>query len=154
MKYALVTGASRGIGRAVALRLASDGVPVIINYVSNQAAAEATQAEIIAAGGVAELLHFDVSKPQEIEDALERWEEGHADDYIGILVNNAGIRQDNIMVFMLNEQWHNVLDTTLNGFFYITRRLLKGMMTRRDGRIINMASLSGIKGMPGQVTDP
>lgn len=151
MKYALVTGASRGIGRAVALRLASDGVPVIINYVSNQAAAEATQAEIIAAGGVAELLHFDVSKPQEIEDALERWEEGHADDYIGILVNNAGIRQDNIMVFMLNEQWHNVLDTTLNGFFNITRRLLKGMMTRRDGRIINMASLSGIKGMPGQV---
>ena len=81
---------------------------------------------------------------------MEQWEAQHTDDYIAVLVNNAGIRQDNIMVFMTDEQWHSVLDTTLNGFFYLTRRVVKGMMTKRYGRIVNVVSLSGIKGMPGQ----
>lgn len=150
-QYALVTGASRGLGRAVALKLAQMGYTVIINYQSNQTAAEETLAEIKNLGGDAELLKFDVSNSQQIEDALEQWENSHPDDFIKVLVNNAGIRQDNLMIFMQNEQWQNVLDVTLNGFFYITRRLLKNMMTRRGGRIINMASLSGIKGLPGQV---
>lgn len=150
-QYALVTGASRGLGRAVAVKLAQMGYPVIINYQSNQAAAEETLAEIKNLGGEAELLKFDVSNSQQIEDAIEQWENAHPDDFIKVLVNNAGIRQDNLMIFMQNEQWQNVLDVTLNGFFYITRRLLKNMMTRRGGRIINMASLSGIKGLPGQV---
>ena len=150
MKYTLITGASRGLGKAIALRLAKDGFAVIINYQSNREAAEDTLKQVQEAGGTGELLPFNVADPQAIETALESWSEKHPDDYISVLVNNAGIRQDNLMVFMQEEQWNNVLDTTLNGFFYITRRLLKNMMTHRNGRIINMASLSGLKGLPGQ----
>lgn len=146
----MITGASRGIGKAVAEKLAAGGMPVIINYKSNTAAAEETKAAIEAAGGMAELLPFNTADPKAIEAAMEQWETQHQDDYISVLVNNAGIRQDNIMVFMTDEQWHSVLDTTLNGFFYLTRRVVKGMMTHRYGRIVNVVSLSGIKGMPGQ----
>lgn len=149
-KYALITGASRGLGKAIALRLANDGFAVIINYQSNKEAAEDTLKQIQEAGGTGELLPFNVADPQAIEAALGSWSQAHPDDYISVLVNNAGIRQDNLMIFMQEEQWNNVLDTTLNGFFYITRRLLKDMMTHRNGRIINMASLSGLKGLPGQ----
>ncbi len=150
MKYALITGASRGLGKAIALRLAKDGLSVIINYQSNKEAAEDTLRQVQEAGGTGELLPFDVSDAQAIDKALESWSDNHPDDYISVLVNNAGIRQDNLMIFMQEEQWSKVLDTTLNGFFYITRRLLKDMMTHRNGRIINMASLSGLKGLPGQ----
>ena len=149
-KYALITGASRGLGKAIALRLANDGFAVIINYQSNKEAAEDTLRQVQEAGGTGELLPFNVADPQAIETALESWSASHPDDYISVLVNNAGIRQDNLMIFMQEEQWSKVLDTTLNGFFYITRRLLKDMMTHRKGRIINMASLSGLKGLPGQ----
>ena len=150
MKYALITGASRGLGKAIALRLAKDGLSVIINYQSNKEAAEDTLRQVQEAGGTGELLPFDVSDAQAIDKALETWSASHPDDYISVLVNNAGIRQDNLMIFMQEEQWSRVLDTTLNGFFYITRRLLKDMMTHRNGRIINMASLSGLNGLPGQ----
>ena len=150
MKYALVTGASRGLGKAVAIRLAKEGFAVIINYQSNRKAAEDTLKQITESGGCAELLPFDVSDAQAIETALDTWSRAHPDDYVSVLVNNAGIRQDNLMIFMQDEQWNKVLDTTLNGFFHITRRLLKDMMTHRNGRIINMASLSGLKGLPGQ----
>ena len=150
MKYALITGASRGLGKAIALRLAKDGFAVIINYQSNKAAAEDTLKQVQEAGGTGELLPFNVADAQAIEAALESWSANHPDDYISVLVNNAGIRQDNLMIFMQEDQWSRVLDTTLNGFFYITRRLLKDMMTHRNGRIINMASLSGLKGLPGQ----
>ena len=86
-----------------------------------------------------------------MEAALDQWEAAHPEDYIAVLVNNAGIRRDNVMFMMSDDEWHNVLDTSLNGFFYITRRLLKHMMPRRrGGRIVNMASLSGLKGMAGQ----
>ena len=149
-KYAIINGASRGLGKAIALRLANDGFAVIINYQSNKEAAEDTLKQIQDAGGTGELLPFNVADPQAIETALESWSQAHPDDYISVLVNNAGIRQDNLMIFMQEEQWNKVLDTTLNGFFYITRRLLKDMMTHRKGRIINMASLSGLKGLPGQ----
>lgn len=152
MKYALVTGASRGIGKAVALRLAKRGFSTIINYLNNHEAAEQVKREIEQEGGYAELLPFDASQPQQIEAAIDQWESAHPDEWISILVNNAGIRRDNVMFMMSNDDWHDVLDTNLNGFFYITRRLLKHMMPRRHGgRIINMASLSGIKGMAGQV---
>ena len=151
MKYALVTGASRGIGRAIALRLAQDGMPVVINYHSNHEAAQAVKQEIEDAGGTAELLPFDAADPSAIDAAIDQWEENHPDDHVAVLVNNAGIRRDNVMFMMGDDEWHQVLDTTLNGFFYITRRLLKHMMPRRrGGRIVNIASLSGVKGMPGQ----
>lgn len=152
MKYALITGASRGIGRAVALALANEGYGIVINYLSNLKAATDTLNEMTEIGQDAELLQFDTSKPQEIEAAIDRWEALHPDDHIAVLVNNAGLRRDNVMFMMSNDDWHQVLDTNLNGFFYITRRILKHMMPRkRGGRIINMASLSGLKGMPGQV---
>lgn len=150
MKYALVTGASRGLGRAVALRLAKDGFAVIINYQSNREAAEETLKLVQDAGGNGELLPFDVADSKAIETALESWQSTHPDEYISVLVNNAGIRKDNLMIFMQETEWNNVVDTTLNGFFYITRRLLKDMITHRNGRIINMSSLSGLKGLPGQ----
>ena len=150
MEYALVTGGSRGIGKAVAIKLARMGWPVVINYRGNTEAAEATKNEIEEFGGKAELLRFDCGDKEAIEEALALFEEQHPDDYIGVLVNNAGIRKDNLMIFMQNEEWHQVMDTSLNAFFYITRRLLKNMLTHRHGRIINMTSLSGVKGMPGQ----
>src|SRR5574344_18671 len=150
MKYALVTGGSRGLGKAVCIQLAQLGFPIVINYQSNHDAAKETLETIISNGGDAELLPFDVSDPDSIEKAIETWEENHPEDYIAVLVNNAGIRRDNLMIFMQNKQWHKVIDTTLNGFFYTTRRLLKNMLTHRSGRVINIASLSGIKGLPGQ----
>ena len=150
MEYALVTGGSRGIGRAVALRLAARGYTVVINYKSNEEAARETLQAIEAAGGRAELLPFDVARPEAIEAALAAWQDRHPEDYISVLVNNAGVRRDNLMVFMQNEEWHEVTDTTLNGFFYVTRRLLKDMLTRRNGRIVNITSLSGLRGMAGQ----
>ena len=150
MKYALVTGGSRGIGRAICTALAAKGYPVIINYASNEAAANETKALIEANGGTAELLSFDVSDEVSVDKALEGWTDNHPDDYVGILVNNAGIRQDAMMIFMQNAQWRNVLDTSVNGFFFVTRRVLKDMLIKRDGRIVNIVSLSGLKGMPGQ----
>lgn len=150
MKYALVTGGSRGIGRAICIKLAEMGFPVLINYQSNKAAAEETKSLIEQLGGNAELLPFDVTDVVSVDAALDAWTEQHPDDYIAVLINNAGIRQDNMMVFMNNDQWNDVIDTNLNSFFYVTRRLLKNMLTKRYGRIVTVASLSGIKGMPGQ----
>ena len=115
MRYALVTGGSRGLGRAVCLKLAAQGWPVVINYRSNDAAAHETLRAITEAGGQAELLPFDVADPEAIEQALGRWSEAHPDDYIAVVVNNAGIRRDNLMVFMQNDEWHRVLDTTSRG---------------------------------------
>ncbi len=151
MRYALITGASRGIGRAIALRLASD-YAIIINYRSNTTEAEQVKNQIEAAGGHAELLPFDVSDPAAADAALDQWEAAHPGEWISVLVNNAGFRRDNVMFMMSADDWHSVLDVNLNGFFYITRRLLKHMMPRRHGgRIVNVASLSGQKGMAGQV---
>lgn len=152
MKYALVTGSSRGIGRAVALQLARQGYAVIVNYLHNAEAAQKVVEEIVSAGRTAELLPFDATKGETINRAVDEWEERHPGEYISALVNNAGIRRDGVLFMMSDEDWTQVLDTTLNGFFHLTRRLLKHMMPRRrGGHIVNMASLSGVKGMAGQV---
>ncbi len=150
MNYALVTGGSRGLGAAICKKLAQQGLGIIINYRSNESAAKAVADEIIGNGGRVSLLPFDVSFEESVDAALEKWEGEHPDDRITVLVNNAGIREDNLLIFMQSQQWHNVINTTLDGFFYVTRRVLKGMLTKRFGRIINIASLSGLKGLPGQ----
>ncbi|MDR1225294.1 MAG: 3-oxoacyl-ACP reductase FabG [Prevotellaceae bacterium] len=150
MKYALVTGGSRGIGRAVCLKLAEMGYPVLINYQSNQSAAEETKSLVEASGGTAELLPFDVANQREAENSLSAWVENHADDYIAVLVNNAGIRRDNLMFWMQDEEWSAVLNTGLHGAFYVTRSLVKYMLNKKFGRIVNIVSISGVNGMPGQ----
>ena len=152
MKYALVTGGSRGLGRAVCLAIAKTGTPVIINYQSNEEAARQVLADIEADGGQAELMRFDVSKASEVEQVLDAWQDSHEDDYIAYLVNNAGIRRDNLMFMMPEDDWHAVINTSLDGFFHVTHKLLPKMMQRKHGgRIVNMSSLSGLKGMQGQV---
>ena len=149
--YALVTGGSRGIGRAIAERLAKDGYSVIINYHSNSVAAEETKAAIEAEGGHAELLPFDVSDGKAIEAALTSWEKAHEGEHISVLVNNAGIRRDGLMVFMSEDDWHDVMQTSTEGLYYITHHVLAGMLRARKGRIVNITSISGVTGLPGQV---
>ena len=140
-EYALVTGESRGIGRAIAERLAHDGYTVILNYHSNTAAAETTKAAIEAAGGKAELLPFDVSDGKAIETALNQWEVAHEGEHISVLVNNAGIRRDGLMVFMSEDDWHDVMRTTTEGLYYITHHVLSGMLRARKGRIVNIVAI-------------
>ncbi len=151
MIYALVTGGSRGIGKAICLEIAEMGIPVLINYRSNDAAAGKTLEEVQEKGGKAELMKFDVKDSQQIKGHLDRWQNDHSEDYIGILINNAGIRKDNLMVWMQDAEWNDVIETNLNSFFFITRQLLKPMMFHKYGRIINIVSLSGQKGQAGQV---
>lgn len=150
-RYALVTGASRGIGRAIAIELAKDGCSILLNYKSNHAAAEEAKRLIEEAGGEAELMPFDVSQPDAINAALDKWFAAHPDDYIDVLVNNAGIVDDEIMLIMEPEQWHRVIDVNLNGFFYCTRRVIEGMVENHHGRVINISSISGQTGFPGKV---
>jgi 3-oxoacyl-[acyl-carrier protein] reductase len=151
MKYALVTGASRGIGRAIAIEVSLLGYPVLVNYNSNEEAAIETIRMIEDKGGKAEPMKFDAGNKAEAEGVLISWKENHPDDIIEVLVNNAGIRKDQILVFMTDEDWSKVIDVNLNGVFNITRFLIKDMITNRYGRVINVVSLSGIKGLPGQV---
>ncbi len=150
MKYALVTGGSRGIGRHICIETARLGYPVIINYNSNKEAAEQTKKEVENIGVKAEILQFDISDVGQVDNAMISWQEEHKDDYIAVLVNNAGIREDAMLIWMQNNQWDKVIDTNLNSFFYVTRRAIKDMLTKRFGRIINIVSLSGQKGLPGQ----
>ncbi len=150
MKYALVTGGSRGIGRATCIKLTEMGYYVLVNYQSNKVEAEKTLAMLHEKGSSGELLKFDVSDKAEVEAVLDAWQSAHPGEYIEVLVNNAGIRKDALMVFMSDEEWHTVMNTHLNGFFYTTRILLKLMMAKKYGRIVNVVSLSGLKGMPGQ----
>ena len=150
MKFALVTGGSRGIGRAVSVKLAEMGFFILINYNTNQQEAEITLQQVRAKGSDGETLKFNVASQDEIEQALGQWQVAHEGEYIRVLVNNAGIRKDALLMWMKNEEWHDVLDTNLHSFFYITRFLIKDMLINKMGRIINVVSLSGLKGLPGQ----
>lgn len=150
MKYALVTGGSRGIGRAVSVRLAEMGYTLLINYQSNDTEAEHTLQLVREKGSDGELLKFDVTDAAAVTAALNGWASVHPDAYIEVLINNAGIRKDNLLLWMTGEEWNRVLDISLSGFFNVTQPLLKDMLVKRFGRIVNIVSLSGIKGMPGQ----
>ncbi len=150
MKCALVTGGSRGIGRAVCIRMAEAGYHVLINYKGNEAAALETLEAVKAKGSTGELIPFNVGDAAEVQQVLGGWVESNKEKQIEVLVNNAGIREDSLMFWMNEVQWSNVLNISLNGFFNVTKQVLNGMLLKRYGRIINMVSLSGIKGLPGQ----
>ena len=147
-KTALVTGASRGIGRAIALRLAAEGASVAINYAGNTAKAEETKAAIEAAGGKAALFQADVSDSAQVEQMVAAVTEAFGT--IDILVNNAGITRDGLLMRMKEEDFDAVLDTNLKGIFHVTKAVSKLMMKKRAGRIVNMASVVGITGNAGQ----
>ncbi len=150
-KYALVTGGSRGIGKAISIKLAQDGFHVLVNYRSNTKEAEDTLKIITDNGGSATLLPFDVADSKMIEKVLGDWKQKHEDSYIEVLVNNAGITKDNLMVFMSDDEWNDVIITNQNSFFFVTRSLLKDMVINKKGKIVNVVSLSGQKGQAGQV---
>jgi 3-oxoacyl-[acyl-carrier protein] reductase len=150
MKCALITGGSRGIGRAICVRMAALGYYVLINYKSNVEEADKTLSLIKKDGGDGELLQFDVADKVQIQQILGKWIESNEEKYIEVLINNAGIRDDSLMAWMEEEQWDNVLKTNLDSFFYVTRLVLNSMLTRKYGRIINVVSLSGLRGLAGQ----
>lgn len=150
MKFALVTGGSRGIGRAVCIKLAEIGYNILINYKSNETEANNTAALVREKGVTAEIIKFDVANKEEVIPVLTGWMESNPDKIIEVLVNNAGIREDALMMWMKDEQWNSVIDTSLHGFFYVTRIIVNSMLMKKYGRIINIVSLSGLKGLPGQ----
>ncbi len=147
--YALVTGASRGIGAAIARALASDGFPVLVNYRTRQDAAQNVASSIVQAGGRAELCPFDVADAQASAQVIEAWRA--RDLHIGVIINNAGVLADGPMPSMPSDAWQSVTRTTLDGFFNVTQPLLMPMVRARWGRIVNIASVSGVVGVRGQV---
>lgn len=147
-KCALVTGASRGIGRAIAVKLASEGAKVALNYAGNAAAAEEVKKEIEAAGGQAITVQADVSDPTSVEAMIQTVVDAFGQ--IDILVNNAGITRDGLLLRMKDEDFDAVINTNLKGIFYTTKLVSKLMMKKRFGRIVNMASVVGLTGNAGQ----
>lgn len=151
MNCALVTGASRGLGRAIATRLAADhGLFILINYASNLAAAEETLSAIRSAGGDGQLLPFNVQHKEEVDSALNAWKEANPDKFIQVLVNNAGITRDGLLMWMPEKDWDDVLDISVKGMFNVTQNVIQQMLRKRAGRIVNVSSLSGLKGVAGQ----
>ncbi|WP_179345189.1 3-oxoacyl-ACP reductase FabG [Winogradskyella ursingii] len=150
-KYALVTGGSRGIGKAIAIQLAKDlDYIILINYNKNETAALETLSEIESFGGSGEIIQFDVSDLNDVKSNLDAWQEKNENSIIEVLVNNAGITKDGLFLWMKPKEWHNVINTSLNGFYNVTNHLLKDMLLNKYGRIINMVSVSGLKGTSGQ----
>ncbi len=150
MRYALVTGGSRGIGRAICIKLAEAGHYVIINYTSKKDEAENTLKLVREKGSDGEIMKFDVSNQTEVDAVLGGWIEKNPDKTIEILVNNAGIRKDQLLMWMSNEEWNSVLDISLGGWYHVTRLIIKGMLVKKYGRVVSVVSLSGLKGLPGQ----
>lgn len=147
-KIALVTGASRGIGRAIAIKLASEGAYVIVNYNGSKDRAEETVKTIEEAGGKAECMAFSVADAAACNAAIDELLKKHGQ--IHILVNNAGITRDNLLMAMKEEDYDAVLDTNLKGAFHTMKALARNFLKLRGGRIINIASVSGVIGNPGQ----
>ena len=151
MKYALVTGGSRGIGKAICIQLAKDtDYTILINYQSNKQAALDTLNAVEAAGGSGELLPFNVVDNAAVKETLDNWHSNNKEAVIEVIVNNAGITKDGLFMWMTTDDWNNVINTSLNGFFNVTNHLIQKMLVQKYGRIINIVSLSGLKGAPGQ----
>lgn len=151
MKCALVTGGSRGIGRAICQKLAADGgYHILINYQANAAAAEETLAKVKEAGATGEIIKFDVANADEVKAVLTSWQDANPDAIVEVVVNNAGITRDGLFMWMSQDDWQQVINTSLNGFYNVTNFLIQKMLRNKYGRIINMVSVSGVKGTPGQ----
>jgi len=152
MKTALITGGSRGIGRAICVKLAQESdYHILINYRSNKNAAEETLKLVKENGNTGEIIPFDVANTNEVKSSLDTWFENNKDGVIEVIVNNAGITKDGLFMWMPKEDWDSVLNTSLGGFFNVTNYLMQKMLRNKYGRIVNMVSLSGVKGTPGQV---
>jgi len=150
MNTALVTGASRGIGRAIAITLAKEHkLHILINYVGNKEAAEETLREIELHNGTGELLQFNVAL-EETQSKIFAWIKTNPDKNLNVLINNAGVTKDNLFIWMKEEDWDQVINTSLKGMYNCTQAVIQDMIRKRSGKIINVASLSGLKGVPGQ----
>ena len=150
-KVALVTGASRGLGRAIAIQLSLDHqYHILINYAGNTTAAQETLETIISNGGSGELMQFDVKNADEVKQTVSQWQSDNSDSIIEVLVNNAGITRDNLFPLISENDWDEVMNTSVKGMYNCTQAVISKMLRSRYGRIINIASLSGVKGNPGQ----
>ncbi len=151
MKCALITGGSRGIGRAICDKLSQDSdYHILINYQSNEQAAQETLAIVQANGNTGELLQFNVSDEAQVKATLDTWQENNPDAVVEVIVNNAGITRDGLFMWMPSEDWHDVINTSLNGFFNVTNHLIQRLLRNKYGRIVNLVSVSGVKGTAGQ----
>ena len=151
MKSALITGGSRGIGRAVCSALSKDtNYHIIINYHSNRKAAEETLKLVLENGATGEILQFDVADSNDVKNKLSSWQDNNEDGIIEVIVNNAGITKDGLFMWMPKEDWDSVINTSLSGFFNVTNHLMQRMLRNRYGRIVNIVSVSGVKGTAGQ----
>ena len=150
-KCAIITGGSRGIGRAICTKLAEEtDYHILINYQSNKEAALETLESIQNLGKTGEIIKFDVTNHQEVKTALEQWQENNKESVVEVIINNAGIIRDGLFMWMTYEDWNDVVQTTLNGFYNVTNFFIQKMLRNRYGRIINIASVSGVKGTAGQ----
>lgn len=151
MKCAIITGGSRGIGRAICIKLAEEkNYHIIINYTSNEAAAKETLAKVEELGTTGEILKFDVGNTEEVKEVLTAWQENNPEAVVEVIVNNAGITRDGLFMWMQKEDWDNVINTSLDGFFNVTNFFIQKLLRNKYGRIINMVSVSGVKGTAGQ----
>lgn len=151
MNCALITGASKGIGRAIALQLTKDhGLHILINYSSDTNAAQETLDKIFSEGGSGELLKFKVQDKSVVDAAIAGWLENNPEKFIKVLVNNAGITKDGLFMWMPESNWDDVIAISLKGMFNVTQNVIRQMMKNRIGRIINISSISGLRGVPGQ----
>ena len=151
MKCALVTGGSRGIGNEICKKLAADSdYHILINYQSNKAAAEKTLEEVKQLGATGEIIQFDVANFEEVKNVLTQWQDTNPNAIVEAIVNNAGIVKDGLFMWMTPEDWTSVVNTSLNGFFNVTNFFIQKMLRNKYGRIVNMVSVSGVKGTPGQ----
>mgnify|MGYP003574898727 CR=1 FL=1 len=151
MKCAIITGGSRGIGRAICLKIAEENnYHLLINYTSNEVSANETLEKVKALGATGEILKFDVSNAEETTTVLTNWQGKNPDAIVEVIINNAGITRDGLFMWMKQEDWNNVINTSLNGFFNVTNFFIQKLLRNKYGRIINMVSVSGAKGTAGQ----